>query len=210
MATSSISLRPTVERLVTHILHDVGIGANGQGIVVVRCGRLGACVGTKKGGLKWCPAYWEGDDVKNVKDVTGGGLDWKPCIVNIDVFIVVAGNSFLGGYVAGLSLTNDPYEGKIFSNTIRSPTDSVHSSFIRHHFILLRCRAVRTATSNGLHRSSDGRRNLECRHTLSSIEGTETTLGSTIMFSLHIHIMRDRFRTFLCHFFRIPFIRCIP
>lgn len=108
MPTSSISLRPTVERLVSHILHDVSIGANGQGIVVVRCGRLGACVGTKKGGLKWCPAYWEGDDVKKVKDVTG------------------AGNSFLGGYVAGLSLTNDPYEALLYA--------TVSSSFVVEQF----------------------------------------------------------------------------
>ncbi|XAO27565.1 hypothetical protein I312_106421 [Cryptococcus bacillisporus CA1280] len=108
MPTSSISLRPTVERLVSHILHDVSIGANGEGIVVVRCGRLGACVGTKKGGLKWCPAYWEGDDVKKVKDVTG------------------AGNSFLGGYVAGLSLTNDPYEALLYA--------TVSSSFVVEQF----------------------------------------------------------------------------
>lgn len=180
MPTSSISLRPTVERLVSHILHDVSIGANGEGIVVVRCGRLGACVGTKKGGLKWCPAYWEGDDVKKVKDVTGGVLDWKTCIVSIGVDIVVAGNSFLGGYVAGLSLTNDPYEGMIHRNAIRIPTYSVHSTSIRHRFILFCCRAVRTASINGLHRSSDERRNLECRHSLSPIEGTETALGSVI------------------------------
>ncbi|OWZ77996.1 pfkB family carbohydrate kinase superfamily [Cryptococcus neoformans Tu401-1] len=108
MSTSSISLHPSVERLVTHILHNVGIGANGQGIVVVRCGRLGACVGTKEGGLKWCPAYWEGGDVRKVKDVTG------------------AGNSFLGGYVAGLSLTNDPYEALLYG--------TVSSSFVVEQF----------------------------------------------------------------------------
>nr|XP_031857663.1 uncharacterized protein CI109_006942 [Kwoniella shandongensis]KAA5524735.1 hypothetical protein CI109_006942 [Kwoniella shandongensis] len=92
MSMTDPDLRPTVERIITHILFQVGIGQDDNGIVVVRCGRLGACVGTKAGGLKWCPAYFDEVDSDRVKDVTG------------------AGNSFLGGYIAGLSICNDPYE----------------------------------------------------------------------------------------------------
>ncbi|WVQ86184.1 hypothetical protein IAT38_008352 [Cryptococcus sp. DSM 104549] len=108
MPIHSPELVPTVERLINHILHNVGIGADGNGIVVVRCGMVGACVGTKKGGLKWCPAFWDGGDGKRVKDVTG------------------AGNSFLGGFAAGLSLTNDPYEAALYA--------TVSSSFIVEQF----------------------------------------------------------------------------
>ncbi|KAK8850710.1 hypothetical protein IAR55_004630 [Kwoniella newhampshirensis] len=102
MEITDPELRPTVERLINHILHNVGIGKDGNGIVVVRCGRLGACVGTKVGGLRWCPAYFDGEEVDRVKDVTG------------------AGNSFLGGYVAGLSISNDPYEALLYATVSAS------------------------------------------------------------------------------------------
>ena len=58
-----------------HLLHEIGIGPEGDGIVMVRCGRLGGCVGTKKGGLKWFPAFHGGEREHLVKDVTGGELD---------------------------------------------------------------------------------------------------------------------------------------
>ncbi|WVR08771.1 hypothetical protein IAU60_005829 [Kwoniella sp. DSM 27419] len=101
--SSDPKLKSTVERLVRHLLYDVGIGEGGQGIIVIRCAWLGACVGTRQGGLKWCPAFFQrGSD--RVKDVTG------------------AGNSFLGGYVAGLSLTNDPYEASLYATVSASFT----------------------------------------------------------------------------------------
>ncbi|KAL7417124.1 Ribokinase-like protein [Mrakia frigida] len=52
--------------------------------VVLRCGALGACVGTRSGGVRWVPAYWKEEEKEEVRDVTG------------------AGNSFLGGLIAGL------------------------------------------------------------------------------------------------------------
>ncbi|RSH87074.1 hypothetical protein EHS25_003563 [Saitozyma podzolica] len=96
------TLRPTIERIISHLLH-LGVGADGQGAVVVRCGKLGAVVGTRKAGLRWFPAYWAGEDESRVKDVTG------------------AGNAFLGGYIAGLSHSSgDPYEAALYATVSAS------------------------------------------------------------------------------------------
>ncbi|WVQ95383.1 hypothetical protein IAU59_002480 [Kwoniella sp. CBS 9459] len=108
MSFSDPELRPTVEKIIYHILHDIGVWNDGSGIVVVRCGRLGACVGTVQGGLKWCPAYFDGEQEHRVRDVTG------------------AGNSFLGGFVAGLSIANDPYEALLYA--------TVSASFVVEQF----------------------------------------------------------------------------
>ena len=65
----------------------LGFGARN---VIIRCGSLGAYVkvsGTEAGA--WIPAFFSGADSIKVVDVTG------------------AGNAFLGGLIAGLSLTND-------------------------------------------------------------------------------------------------------
>jgi hypothetical protein len=45
---------------------------DGTGIVAVRCGRLGSVIGTRKGGIRWVPAYWEEGNEGKVRDVTGG------------------------------------------------------------------------------------------------------------------------------------------
>lgn len=42
--------------------------------MVVRCGRHGSCVGTKKGGIKWFPAYFSEENSDSVVDVSGGYL----------------------------------------------------------------------------------------------------------------------------------------
>lgn len=92
-----------VEVAIRHLL-AIGVGANGEGIVVVRCGAIGACVGTRAGGLVWTPAYWANDSDR-VRDVTG------------------AGNAFIGGFVAGLKITNgNPYEAVLYA--------TVSSSFV--------------------------------------------------------------------------------
>ena len=61
-----------IEAIMWHLLLTVGVGKEGMGIVVVRCGRMGCCVGTKSKGLKWFPAFFEGKDQVRVRDVTGG------------------------------------------------------------------------------------------------------------------------------------------
>lgn len=65
-------LRGTVEEIATHLLNDIGVGKGGEGIVAVRCRELGACVGTRSGGLKWFPPYYQAKDKRRIKDVTGG------------------------------------------------------------------------------------------------------------------------------------------
>ncbi|RXK39382.1 hypothetical protein M231_03335 [Tremella mesenterica] len=85
----------TVNKIVNHLL-NLGIGPKSRGAIVVRCGPLGSCVGTRAKGIKWSPAFFgPGFTERQVVDVTG------------------AGNAFLGGYVAGLYLSNDDhYEGE--------------------------------------------------------------------------------------------------
>lgn len=88
-------VRRAVEDAVEHLL-NLGVGPGGAGVAVIRCGPHGACVGTRAGGIHWTPAYWANDSPR-VKDVTG------------------AGNSFIGGLVAGLKLTNgNPYEATLY------------------------------------------------------------------------------------------------
>ena len=66
------TLPSLIEPLIEHLLHTVGIGKDGSGAVVIRCGRLGSCVGTQKGGIRWFPAFFEEEDQERVVDVSGG------------------------------------------------------------------------------------------------------------------------------------------
>jgi hypothetical protein len=61
-----------VEPLIRHLVNDIGVGRDGEGAVVVRCGRHGSCVGTKKRGIKWFPAFFAPEDTDRVVDVSGG------------------------------------------------------------------------------------------------------------------------------------------
>jgi sugar/nucleoside kinase (ribokinase family) len=87
-----------------HRFLDLGVGsaraAPNTGCVLVRSAELGAYVVTRPPGEKqgyhgrWVDAYWTKDDEAKVVDVTG------------------AGNSFLGGVAAALSLAGgDVFEG---------------------------------------------------------------------------------------------------
>ncbi|KAL1412478.1 hypothetical protein Q8F55_000223 [Vanrija albida] len=89
-----------VESVVEHLL-DVGVGEDGGGIIVVRCGSQGACVATRAGGTRWIPAYLD-TCPQRVKDVTG------------------AGNAFIGGFVAGLHYTSDAYEAGLYATVSAS------------------------------------------------------------------------------------------
>lgn len=76
---------------------DLGIGAlnhaPGSGYVIIRAAGLGAYVVSRNSQGRWIDAYWREEDGR-VIDVTG------------------AGNSFLGGLAAGLSLADgDVYKG---------------------------------------------------------------------------------------------------
>lgn len=60
-----------LESIIAHIL-SIDIGPDGQGVVVVRCGKMGSCVGTRQRGMRWFPAGFASDEEHRVKDVTGG------------------------------------------------------------------------------------------------------------------------------------------
>lgn len=90
------AIRDAVEQAVEHLLFNVGVGAGGNGTVVIRCAAHGVCVATRAGGIRWTPSYY-GPDSLRIKDETG------------------AGNAFLGGFVAGLKLTDgNPYEAAFY------------------------------------------------------------------------------------------------
>ena len=98
--------RRSIEKLLQALL-DFGIGPQGQGCVVVRSGRLGACVGTRARGLQWVPAYYTAQRQHQVIDVTGGELKVSQSRTDMS-----AGNAFLGGFVAGLAAEDgDPFTG---------------------------------------------------------------------------------------------------
>jgi hypothetical protein len=65
-------LQEVISPVIHHLLDVVGVGSNGQGAVVIRCGRHGSCVGTKAKGIKWFPAYFTEKDSGRVIDVSGG------------------------------------------------------------------------------------------------------------------------------------------
>ena len=74
VAFEDADLTVLVEEVVHHLLDKIGIGEDDSGIIVVRCGPRGCCVGTKGRGLKWFPAYFEASFRSAIKDVTGGEM----------------------------------------------------------------------------------------------------------------------------------------
>lgn len=48
-----------------------GVGADGQGAVIIRSGSLGAFVASRDHKGRWIDAYWTPQDVDRVVDVTG-------------------------------------------------------------------------------------------------------------------------------------------
>ncbi|KAI0301807.1 Ribokinase-like protein [Multifurca ochricompacta] len=82
---------------------DSGVGPGGAGWVVIRSGSMGAYVASRSHPGIWIEAYWGTEE--RVIDVTG------------------AGNSFLGGLAAGLTLTNgDVFEAAFHATVSASYT----------------------------------------------------------------------------------------
>ena len=71
MPLSDPSLPQTLEGIIRHLI-DLGIGSDGAGAIIVRCGKMGSVVGSRRIGIKWLPAYWSEDEEDRVIDVTGG------------------------------------------------------------------------------------------------------------------------------------------
>ncbi len=118
----SLPLPPTKETIeeAAQKFLDIGVGGDGEGAVIIRSGELGAYVSTRSKGGKWMDAYWTASNPEKVVDVTGRfSLLWCEYCNN---GAIGAGNSFLGGLGAGLSLVDDDvYEGE-FKNFRRQGT----------------------------------------------------------------------------------------
>ena len=50
---------------------EMGVGPQGSGTVIVRCGGMGAYVATRAHGGRWVPAFWGPEEAHRVVDVTG-------------------------------------------------------------------------------------------------------------------------------------------
>ena len=69
----SIPLPPTknmIEKATDEIL-DIGVGKEGRGWVIMRCGALGAYLKSRATKGQWIEAFWTEKDVDKVVDVTG-------------------------------------------------------------------------------------------------------------------------------------------
>lgn len=65
--------KETIEEAAQRFL-DHGIGADGEGAVVIRSGELGAYICTRTKGGKWIDAYWTSANPEKVVDVTGSSF----------------------------------------------------------------------------------------------------------------------------------------
>lgn len=109
--------KPSIEQACKTFI-DFGVGLGGAGWVIIRSGELGAFVACRSQPGRWIDPYWTTDE--HVVDVTGKFLHghlsvqtlWLTCSVALAYGCLGAGNSFLGGLAAGLTLRDgDVYEG---------------------------------------------------------------------------------------------------
>ncbi|KAJ7774357.1 Ribokinase-like protein [Mycena maculata] len=105
LALLSLPLPPT-QKLIEEAAHkflEFGVGVNGNGCVIIRSGAMGACVAMKNQSPRWVSAFWTSEEEDKIVDVTG------------------AGNSFLGGLSAGLSLEDgDIYKATFYASVSAS------------------------------------------------------------------------------------------
>jgi sugar/nucleoside kinase (ribokinase family) len=90
--------RTKIEEQVLRVLES-GVGRNGDGAAVIRCGEHGCVVAARSYSIRWFPAIHESS---RVLDATG------------------AGNAFLGGFAVTLSMTSDLTEAAIAGSVAAS------------------------------------------------------------------------------------------
>lgn len=97
--------KSAVENAASEFL-KMGVGKENSGSIIIRSGALGAYVITSNRKGQWIDAFWSSaENIDEVVDVTG------------------AGNSFLGGLAAGLSIANgDVYEASLYASVSASFT----------------------------------------------------------------------------------------
>ncbi|KAF5321091.1 hypothetical protein D9619_000958 [Psilocybe cf. subviscida] len=82
---------------------EMGIGEDNTGYIVIRSGALGAYLKSRTTPGRWVEAYWTASNSGKIVDVTG------------------AGNSFLGGFAAGIVLGGgDMYEATLYATVSAS------------------------------------------------------------------------------------------
>jgi sugar/nucleoside kinase (ribokinase family) len=79
-AEEALSLLSIKERLSRQLIEGVadrflefGVGKDGTGTVVIRCGEMGAYIRSRDRNGRWIAAFWGQEDVDRVVDVTGSG-----------------------------------------------------------------------------------------------------------------------------------------
>lgn len=107
-----VPTKPLVEEVCRRLL-DMGIGPDGRGSVVIRCGAMGACIAAKGSSYTWIDAYWNSENSGKVVDVTGNHSTPMSYAAHANDVPPGAGNSFLGGLGAGLVLS----EGNVRQGT---------------------------------------------------------------------------------------------
>lgn len=85
--------RAIIEELTQQVLRS-GVGENGDGVIVIRCGEHGNLVASRSYPIRWFPAFHDKASSR-VVDATG------------------AGNAFLGGFTVRFGETADCYEATI-------------------------------------------------------------------------------------------------
>lgn len=104
LSLPSIVTKSAVENAALEFL-KMGVGKENSGSVIIRSGALGAYVMTSDRQGQWIHAFWNSENIDKVVDVTG------------------AGNSFLGGLAAGLSIENgNVYEATLYASVSASFT----------------------------------------------------------------------------------------
>jgi len=91
--------RAKIEELVLRVLES-GVGRDGEGAAVIRCGEHGCMVAARSYSIRWFPAFHS--EASRVSDATG------------------AGNAFLGGFVVTLGTTSDLTEAAIAGSVAAS------------------------------------------------------------------------------------------
>lgn len=107
--TESIT-KTTVETACYRFLNLVSSSASPKRYIIIRCGPMGSCMASSENpDCQWVEALWQSKDEDKVVDATG------------------AGNAFLGGLAAGLTLTNNNVHEAMFYA-------SVSASFVIQQF----------------------------------------------------------------------------
>jgi hypothetical protein len=99
-----------------NLLYAFGLESQTKTKVIIRSGEMGAYIRDSEDAGLWIDAYWGTNDISKVVDVTGRllyGVSRKPFDAPAG-----AGNAFLGGLAAGLSICDDDIRKGVPPNNV--------------------------------------------------------------------------------------------